>query len=56
MTGQDVAQETEKLAEWAAQANAADSAHFSISCMASCPVTLYCVAVTGVTVSGVVCI
>ena len=27
--------------QWAALASAADSAHFSISCMAYCPVTLY---------------
>ena len=40
-TGQDAMQETEKWAELAALASAADSAHFSISCRASCPVTLY---------------
>ena len=32
MTRQDVAQETEKWAEWAALASASDSDHFSISC------------------------
>ena len=41
VTGQDAIQEIEKWAEWAALASAANSAHFSISCMASCPVTLY---------------
>ena len=41
MTGQDVAQEKEKWAEWAALATAADSAHFSVSCATSCPVTQY---------------
>ena len=41
VTGQDVAQERQKWAEWAALANAANSAHFSISCATSCPVTLY---------------
>ena len=39
VTGQDIAQETEKWAEWAALASAADSAHFSVSCATSCPVT-----------------
>ena len=41
VTGQDAIHETEKWAEWAILTSAADSAHFSISCMVSCPVTLY---------------
>ena len=41
MTGQDVAQETEKWAEWAAHASTADSAQFHIYCATSCPVTQY---------------
>ena len=41
VTGQDAIQEIEKWAESAALASAAHSAHFSVSCMASCPVTLY---------------
>ena len=41
VTRQDVAQETEKWAEWAALARAADSAHFYISCATSCLVTQY---------------
>ena len=39
VTGQDVAQETGKWAEWAALASAADSANFYVSCATSCPVT-----------------
>ena len=41
MAGQDVAQVTEKWAEWDALANTAHSAYFSISCATSCPATLY---------------
>ena len=41
MTGQDVAQETDKWAEWAALASAANSVHFSVSYATSCPVTHY---------------
>ena len=41
VTRQDVAQEEEKWAEWAALATAADSAHFSVSCATSCRVALY---------------
>ena len=41
VTRQDVAQETEKWADWAALASAANSAHFSISCATSCLVTQY---------------
>ena len=41
MTGQDVAQETEKLAESVIQANVAHCAHFYVSCAASYPVTQY---------------
>ena len=41
VTGQNVAQETEKWAEWAALASAADSAHSSVSCKTSSLVTQY---------------
>ena len=43
VTGQDAIQETEKWAEWAALASAADSAHFSISCMVWHPVQSPCI-------------
>ena len=33
--------ETEKWAEWATLVGAANSAHFSVSCVTSCPVTQY---------------
>ena len=41
VTGQDAIQEIEKWAESAALTSAAHSSHFSVSCMASCPVVLY---------------
>ena len=41
MTKQDVAQETEKWADWAALASAGDSAHSSVSCVTSSLVTQY---------------
>ena len=41
VTRQDVAQETEKWAEWAVLASAADSAHSSVSCVTSSLVTQY---------------
>ena len=41
VTGQDVAQETDKWAEWATLASAAVSPHFSVSCATSCLVTHY---------------